>query len=66
MLARTVTVLGAAIAAAALLMVIASIRLVLEDPVAVADAVGGRGGQALVHAVAQMIIQALRGVVRWL
>jgi len=66
MLARTVTLLGGAIAAAALLMAVASIRLVLEDPVAVADAVSGRGGQAVVQALAKMIIQALQGVVRWL
>jgi len=66
MLARTVTALGAVMAAAALLMAIASIWLVLADPLAVADAVGGRGGQAFVEALAEVIVQALERVVRWL
>ncbi len=66
MLARTVTALGAVVAAAALLMAIASIWLVLADPVGVADAVAGRGGQAFIEALANVIVQALERVVRWL
>jgi hypothetical protein len=66
MLARIVTALGAAIAAAALLMAIASIWLVLADPVAVAHTVGGRGVQAFVEALAEAIVETLESVIRWL
>ncbi len=66
MLARTVTTLGAVIAATALLMAIALIRLVLTDPIAVADAVGTRGDQAFVGVLAELIVRSLEQVIRWL
>jgi len=66
MLARTLTALGAVTVAAALLMAIASVWLVLADPVTVADAVTDRGNRAVVEALAQVIVEALERVVRWL
>ena len=66
MLARAVTALGAVIAAAALLIAVGLIWLVLADPVAVANAVGGRGIPALVEELAEAIVEALEQVVRWL
>jgi hypothetical protein len=66
MLTRAVTALGAGIAAAALLTAVALIWLVLADPVAVANAVGGRGIPAFVQELAEAIVVALEQVVRWL
>lgn len=66
MLARTLTASGAVVAAAALLMAIASIWLVLANPVTVADAVTDRGFQAFAQAVAEVIVEAVKYVVRWL
>jgi len=66
MLARTLTALGAVTVAAALLMAIASVWLVLADPVTVADAVTDGGNRAVVEALAQVIVEALERVVRWL
>jgi len=66
MLARTVTALGVVMAAAALLTAIASIWLMLADPVALAHAIGGGGRQTLVGALAAVIVEALERVVRWL
>lgn len=65
MLVRTITTLGAVAAAAALLMAIALIGLV-TDPIAVADAVGTRGDQAFVGALAELIVRSLGQVIRWL
>jgi hypothetical protein len=66
MLARTVTLLGVITAAAALVMAIASIWLMLADPAAVAEAIGGGGRQTLVGALVAVIVEALEQVVRWL
>ena len=66
LLARTGTVLGAVVAATATLVAIASIWLVLVDPVTVADAVTKGGSQAFFEAVAGAIVEALKQVVRWL
>jgi hypothetical protein len=66
MLARSVSALGAVIAAAALLMAIALIWLVLEDPVAVAGVADGGGSQAVIAALMDVIVQALERIVRCL
>ncbi len=66
MLVRTLATLGAVIAAAALLMAIALIWLLLVDPVTAAHAVGSRGVEAFVEALAGVIAEALEQVIRWL
>src|SRR5512136_2637690 len=66
MLVRTLTTLGAVIAAAALLTSIASVWLVLADPVGVAQTVDSGGVQAFVEALAGAIAEAVGAVVRWL
>ena len=66
MLARAAATLGAVIASTALLMAIASIWLLLADPVTVAQTVGDRGVPALVEALWQATLEALVQVVRWL
>jgi ABC-type uncharacterized transport system auxiliary subunit len=66
MLVRTLTTVGAVIAVAALVLAIASIWLVLADPVAVANTVSTHGFQAFVEALTQAIADALKQVARWL
>jgi len=66
MLVRTLSTMGAILAAAALVMAIASVWLVLADPVAVANTVSDRGVQAFVEVLAEAIGDALRQVARWL
>ncbi len=66
MLARSVGAVGGVIAATAVLMAIALTWLLLQDPAAVVDAVGGGGGRAVIEAVALAIVQVLQQVVRWL
>jgi len=66
MLVRTLSTVGAILAAAALVLAIASVWLVLADPVAVANTVSSRGVQAFVEALAEVIGEALRHVARWL
>ena len=66
MLVRTLTTVGAVIAVAALVLAIASIWLVLADPVAVANTVSSQGVQAFVEALAEAIGEALKQVARWL
>jgi hypothetical protein len=66
MLVRTLSTMGAILAAAALVMAIASVWLVLADPVAVANTVSSRGVQAFVESLAEVIGEALRQVARWL
>jgi len=66
MLARTVAALGAAVASVAVLLTIGSVWLALADPIGVAGAVGDRGAQGFVEALAQVVVQALRWAVRCL
>lgn len=66
MLVRTLTTVGAVIAVAALVLAIASIWLVLADPVAVANTVSSQGVPAFVEALAEAIGEALKQVARWL
>jgi len=66
MLVRTLSTMGAILAAAALVMAIASVWLVLADPVAVANTVSDRGVQAFVEALAEVIGDTLRQVAHWL
>jgi len=66
MLVRALSTMGAILAAAALVMAVASVWLVLADPVAVANSVSDRGVQAFVEALAEVIGDALRQVARWL
>lgn len=66
MLVRTLSTLGAVIAATALLTSVVSIWLVLADPVGVAQTVHSGGVQAFVQALAEAIAQAVGTVVRWL
>jgi hypothetical protein len=66
MLVRTLATLGAVVAAAALLTAAASIWLVLTNPVAVANTIGSGGVRAFAEALAELIGEALKQVVRWL
>ena len=66
MLARSVTALGAALAATALLLATALIWLVLKDPAAVAGTVDTGRGQAVISALISVIAQALERVAQWL
>ena len=61
--ARTCTALGAALAVAALLAAIGTTWLVMTDPVSLAYAVSEGGTQALIEAVAELIIQAVEQVI---
>ncbi len=66
MLARSVTTLGTALAATALLLATALIWLVLKDPAAVAGAVDGGKAQTVIQAVIKVIVHALERVAQWL
>ncbi len=65
-LARSVTAVGGALGATALLLAAALIWLLLEDPAAVAGAIDTGRGQAVVEAVLRVVAQALERIVRWL
>ena len=66
MLARTGVAVSGLMAVVAVMTATVTIWLVLTNPAAVADAVANQGGQALMKAVAEAIVDALQHLARWL